>query len=206
MALSRRLRFEILRRDGHTCRYCGARAPEVALTVDHVKPTALGGTDVPENLVTACADCNSGKASVPAGAPLVADVEQDALRWAKAIQQAAYYASIDFAVLAEDVSSFDRLWSGWKTQAGQGDVLPRPAAWPDSVERFLELGLTVEIMGHFVGVAMRKDSLSPEDVWSYFCGCCWRQIDRLQEEARSMLRTENTGGAVPRSTSDGGDA
>ncbi|MEJ7724319.1 MAG: hypothetical protein WKF64_08445 [Ilumatobacteraceae bacterium] len=34
--ISRRLRFEILRRDGHTCRYCGARAPDVPLTVDHV--------------------------------------------------------------------------------------------------------------------------------------------------------------------------
>jgi 5-methylcytosine-specific restriction endonuclease McrA len=32
--IPRRLRFEILRRDGHTCRYCGAQAPDVPLTVD----------------------------------------------------------------------------------------------------------------------------------------------------------------------------
>jgi 5-methylcytosine-specific restriction endonuclease McrA len=29
--VSRRLRLEVLRRDGHTCRYCGAQAPDVKL-------------------------------------------------------------------------------------------------------------------------------------------------------------------------------
>lgn len=77
MAVSRRLRFEILRRDGHTCRYCGAKAPEAALTVDHVIPVALGGGDEPNNLVAACSDCNSGKSSVPADAAVVEDVDED---------------------------------------------------------------------------------------------------------------------------------
>lgn len=89
MALSKRLRFEVFRRDNHTCRYCGATAPDVKLTVDHVTPTALGGTDDPSNLVTACQDCNSGKSSSSPDATHVADVEQDALRWAQAKMQAA---------------------------------------------------------------------------------------------------------------------
>lgn len=57
MAVSKRTRFEVLRRDNHTCRYCGQAAPDVKLTVDHVTPVALGGTDDPANLVTACAEC-----------------------------------------------------------------------------------------------------------------------------------------------------
>lgn len=113
MAVSRRLRFEILRRDGHTCRYCGGRAPDVALTVDHVIPTTLGGSDDPSNLVAACADCNAGKSSVPAGAELVADVAADALRWRAAIMQ----ASIEFEAEREFVDSllddFERTWNGW---------------------------------------------------------------------------------------------
>ncbi|AWN05089.1 HNH endonuclease [Gordonia phage Easley] len=40
MAVSKRLRYEILRRDNHTCRYCGATAPDVPLTVDHVVPVS----------------------------------------------------------------------------------------------------------------------------------------------------------------------
>lgn len=67
MAVSKRLRYEVLRRDSHTCRYCGASAPDVLLRVDHVTPVALGGTDTPENLVTACDPCNSGKSSTIEG-------------------------------------------------------------------------------------------------------------------------------------------
>lgn len=60
---SLRLRFAILERDAFTCRYCGRKAPDVELHVDHVVAIARGGTNEPENLVTSCADCNLGKAS-----------------------------------------------------------------------------------------------------------------------------------------------
>ncbi|MFF8482376.1 HNH endonuclease [Streptomyces antibioticus] len=74
MAVSKRLRYEIFRRDNHTCRYCGASAPNVPLRVDHVTPVALGGSDKPENLVTSCEPCNSGKSSTISGtvAPVTA--------------------------------------------------------------------------------------------------------------------------------------
>ena len=42
MSVSRRLRFEILRRDNYTCCYCGAKSPDVTLAVDHVLPVTLG--------------------------------------------------------------------------------------------------------------------------------------------------------------------
>lgn len=59
--ISKKLRFEMLRRDESTCRYCGRSAPDVELHVDHVVPRAKGGLTISENLVTACADCNLGK-------------------------------------------------------------------------------------------------------------------------------------------------
>lgn len=65
MALSVRTRFEVLKRDGFTCRYCGGVSPEVVLEVDHVVPVCEGGTDDPINLVTSCWSCNHGKAGVP---------------------------------------------------------------------------------------------------------------------------------------------
>lgn len=84
MAVSKRLRYEILRRDNHACRYCGATAPGVKLNVDHVIPTSLGGSDKPDNLVTACADCNSGKTSSLPDAMPVEDVNQEKFRQAVA--------------------------------------------------------------------------------------------------------------------------
>lgn len=60
-AISKRERFEILKRDGFKCRYCGRTPPEVTLEIDHLKPVAGGGCNCQTNLVTACFDCNRGK-------------------------------------------------------------------------------------------------------------------------------------------------
>lgn len=65
MAVSTRTRFEILKRDSFRCRYCGADPTKGVLHVDHVIAIANEGTDDPANLVTACRDCNLGKAAVP---------------------------------------------------------------------------------------------------------------------------------------------
>jgi hypothetical protein len=61
MAVTKKLRFEVLKRDSFRCQYCGASAPEVLLQVDHIKPVAGGGSDDIWNLVTSCQPCNSGK-------------------------------------------------------------------------------------------------------------------------------------------------
>ena len=60
-AISKRIRFEVFKRDSFTCQYCGAQAPDVVLHVDHINPVAGGGTNDILNLVTSCADCNAGK-------------------------------------------------------------------------------------------------------------------------------------------------
>jgi 5-methylcytosine-specific restriction endonuclease McrA len=80
-ALSKKTRFEVLKRDRFTCQYCGAKAADtllsvaeletpdaaadpdaaVRLHVDHIIPRALGGADHVANYVTACEACNLGK-------------------------------------------------------------------------------------------------------------------------------------------------
>lgn len=62
--LSKRVRFEIFKRDGFRCLYCGATPLQSALHVDHVQPVADGGSDDPSNLVTSCDACNLGKGAV----------------------------------------------------------------------------------------------------------------------------------------------
>ncbi|GAB4851446.1 hypothetical protein Ancab_030848 [Ancistrocladus abbreviatus] len=51
-------RKNIFYRDDYTCQYCSSRNN---LTIDHVLPIARGGKWSWENLVTACAKCNSKK-------------------------------------------------------------------------------------------------------------------------------------------------
>ena len=56
-----KLRFEILERDNFTCQYCGRKAPEVKLHIDHILSVKNGGLTIKENLITACDECNIGK-------------------------------------------------------------------------------------------------------------------------------------------------
>lgn len=59
--ISKKLRFEIFKRDAFTCQYCGAKAPDVILELDHIIPVAKSGTTDILNLITACKACNAGK-------------------------------------------------------------------------------------------------------------------------------------------------
>lgn len=58
----RKVRAAVLKRDNYRCHYCGRSAT----TVDHLRPISRGGTDDEENLVAACADCNSLKGDLTA--------------------------------------------------------------------------------------------------------------------------------------------
>ena len=60
-AISKRIRFEVFKRDSFTCQYCGKAAPDALLVIDHIKPVAKGGDNNIVNLVTSCDPCNSGK-------------------------------------------------------------------------------------------------------------------------------------------------
>ncbi len=59
-----RKRFEILRKFNFKCVYCGATSDTTTLHIDHFIPTSKGGTNVEENLVVACRECNLGKSDI----------------------------------------------------------------------------------------------------------------------------------------------
>lgn len=61
VTISKKTRFNIFARDSFSCQYCGRTPPAVILHLDHVIPLAEGGTDDPDNLITACKECNLGK-------------------------------------------------------------------------------------------------------------------------------------------------
>lgn len=60
-AIPKKVRFEVFKRDKFTCTYCGRKAPDVVLEVDHIIPVAEGGKNDIMNLTTSCRDCNRGK-------------------------------------------------------------------------------------------------------------------------------------------------
>lgn len=183
--VSKRLRFEILRRDNHTCRYCGGAAPDFKLTVDHVVPVALGGTNEPSNLVAACADCNSGKSATPADAAVVADVADDAMRWAKAMQLAAQTEAAVHAAVDSSVERFNDFWTAWKVNGTH--EIPRDPGWRESIKHMLSQGLTSEDLERAINTAMGKGTVRSEGTWRYFCGVAWRTLEDRQKRARAII-------------------
>jgi len=63
-AISKKLRFEVFKRDCFSCQYCGKKSPEVILHIDHIQPLSKGGKNDILNLITSCQDCNLGKKNI----------------------------------------------------------------------------------------------------------------------------------------------
>jgi len=183
MPLSKRIRYEILKRDNHTCRYCGASAPDATLTVDHVTPVALGGSDDPSNLVAACRDCNYGKSSTSPDAAVVADVKALDMQWAGAIKRAAEMQAAARRARDEYIHAFGNEWESYGRRIPDG-------AW-QSVERLYTAGLPLEELLEAALVAATNRGVY--DRFAYFMGICWKKVNELQEIAKALLATEGEG-------------
>lgn len=163
MAVSKRTRFEVLRRDGFTCRYC--RNDSNPLTVDHVVPVALGGTDTPDNLVACCRDCNTGKASIAPDGQLVADVEADAARWAAARKRAAEKLAVHHDRWSDEIKQFFAEWKLWDKGL---DYLPFD--YDESINRWLDAGLTYEQIDRAQTIALMARGVKSDRVFTYMAG------------------------------------
>lgn len=171
MAVSKRTRFEVLRRDSFTCRYC--RSAENPLTVDHVVPVALGGSDDPSNLVAACKDCNAGKSSASPDDSLVADVHADALRHAEMIRQ-AYDVMVER--LKDKLEYQDEFIDAWPWD----EII---STWKGSIATFWRMGVPIEILLDALEITQSKASVTtPDGRFRYMCGIVWKQAGIVTDE------------------------
>lgn len=187
MAVTKRTRFEVLKRDNFTCRYC--RSVENPLRVDHVTPVALGGTDDPSNLVAACQDCNAGKSSMSPDAQTVADVKAVDMQWAGAIKRVAAARGRQRKKQNAYVHQFAVAWANWHMDYS-GDQIPRPDGWQGSIRKFYELGVPIEEVLHCVEIACGNNKIVAADTFRYFCGCVWRVVTDMQTAAKELLDAE----------------
>ena len=77
--IPKRLRFDVFKRDSFTCKYCGAKAPDVLLHCDHIIPVVQGGPTDMLNLTTSCSACNFGKGAVPLSDTASIEQQRDGL-------------------------------------------------------------------------------------------------------------------------------
>jgi HNH endonuclease len=198
--IGKRLRFEIYKRDRFRCVYCGRTPTEAVLEVDHLVPVAGGGTDDPENLFTACRDCNAGKSDRPLTSALPQVRRDEIQELAERVEQMRAYqawrAEFENALGAE----IDAVYDAWVGEFGGGVVetdggqeYRSDVAFPTakSIRGFLDALPTAEIIDavRVAGWRYQKrdgDTLRRGDVARYFYGVCRNKI-RLRDEARRHL-------------------
>jgi 5-methylcytosine-specific restriction endonuclease McrA len=62
LEIPKKLRYEIMKRDGFRCQMCGCGPDVQVLEIDHIVARCKGGDNNPSNLRVLCHDCNAGKA------------------------------------------------------------------------------------------------------------------------------------------------
>lgn len=185
MAISKRTRYEVLRRDSYTCRYC--RSTDNPLAVDHVTPVSLGGTDAPENLVACCRDCNAGKSSSSPDADTVTDVSEDAVRWAAAMQEAARERE---TTRGEDMEWLGEFYDYWNAATAHANL---PADWDTTVRKFRASGVSIGEMEDAANLALARISPYSKNHFRYFCGICWNIVRELTARAEQIVREQDGG-------------
>ncbi len=172
-SLSKRTRFEVFKRDGFACQYCGSHPPDVILEVDHVVPVADGGDDDEGNLVTSCFNCNRGKSDV--GLNVVPkSLAERGLEILEREEQLAGYREIIEARQDRIEADMWRVADALIDHASENGI---KRAYLQSIKRFNELLPLHEVL-EAAEIARAKKPSSENLRFKYFCGVCWNKIKR----------------------------
>lgn len=169
--ISKKLRFEIFKRDEFVCQYCGSHPPAVILHVDHIVPVKDGGDNDMDNLITSCSSCNLGKSansltnipiSLKEKSELVKESEAQIKEYAKVMQ-----------------NKKDRLylekWTVAASLEGTDFVDTYNRADMKTIEMFLQKLGFYEV-NDAAEVAFSRFHHNKYNKFKYFCGICWKLI------------------------------
>lgn len=167
--LSKKTRFEVFKRDGFLCQYCGAHPPAAVLVVDHITPVAGGGDNEMDNLATSCEPCNQGKSDRPLSS-VSKSLAQKAAETAEREEQLLGYQR----VMQERRDRLDQ--ETWRIvdalEGSQTDTYS--IANLRSIKMFLERIGFDEVLD-----AAELAYIAPvhaNRMFRYFCGVCWKRI------------------------------
>ncbi len=172
-AISKRTRFEIFKRDLFQCAYCGRTPPAVVLEVDDINPRQLGGADEMANLITACFDCNRGKADLPLTS-VPSPISEQAEIISEREEQIKAYKRLLFSVdrrKEKDAQKVSAIFSEYFDNY----ELSRNFIETTLKRHFLDSIPLPDIL-LAMRVACNRMRYNDNRAIRYFCGICWRKI------------------------------
>lgn len=172
-----KIRFEVFKRDGFFCQYCGAHPPISILQVDHIVPVKEGGENDLDNLITACQTCNIGK-----GARCLSSVPKSlSEKTAEIIEQEKQLKGYYDARLAK----LRRLESEaeWISDLFSANFGVYVEYSERSIKLFLEKLSFFDVKEAML-TALERVPGEPGDCFKYFCGICWKKIKEAKDGPR----------------------
>lgn len=170
-SISKKVRFEVFKRDLFKCQYCGSEPPSVRLELDHIQPASKGGENDLDNLITACFDCNRGKSnnllsSIPASLKEKAEQELELEDQLKAIKKikAAKKRRVN-----RDIRAVESVFSA----AFESSLFSESFKVSMRTQFLPKLGVDDLIENMEIAVSRIND---PEKAVKYFCGINWNAI------------------------------
>lgn len=177
--ISKKLRFEVFKRDGFVCQYCGATPPGAVLHVDHITPVAMGGKNDQDNLITSCESCNIGKSATP----LSRIPESLSTKAERVAEQEAQIKGFN-AVLQERAARIEReAWEVASVLENTQELESYNRADLTSIKRFLER-LPFQDVIDSAETACAKRIYGRKQTFLYFCGVCWSRIRESHDASR----------------------
>jgi len=171
MSISKKIRFEVFKRDGFTCQYCGKHPPEVILEIDHIKPKSKKGTDDINNLLTSCFDCNRGKSNIELKQIPSSLIENKEVLLEREKQYLEYHkllARIDRRINSE-INKVDEVYSRHFPDYCLSEGFKKT-----SVKMFIEKLNVFEVCESMEKACMKI--VDSNKAIKYFCGICWCKI------------------------------
>lgn len=176
-SISKKTRFEVFKRDGFVCQYCGSHPPSVILHVDHITPVALGGTNDMDNYITACEPCNLGKAARSL-ADVPKSLKEKAAETIEREEQIRGYQEVMDMKRLRLQDEIDRVCEVYE-RFNPGYTLSDSGAV--TVRKFIDQ-LGVHQVIDAMESAYTRPSVRRNGEFKYFCGICW-----------NLIRSQNNG-------------
>lgn len=170
MSISRKLRFEIFKRDNFTCGYCGQQPPEVILEIDHILPVSKGGDDDINNLLTSCFDCNRGKTNIKLDqiTPQIKENLEVLKIKEEQIKEYRKYVKNYRKRITREINEVEKIFVNYFENYGLTD------RFKISIKQFLK-HLPIDVVLDNMDSACCKFD-DPGRAIKYFCGICWNNI------------------------------
>lgn len=177
-SISKKTRFDVFKRDGFVCQYCGSHPPTVILEVDHIIAVAEGGDNNKDNLITSCFDCNRGK-----GANSLSSVPKSLAEKAKEMKEREEQIEGYRKIMEQVLDRIDRdMWRVAEILIPNSSETGFRIDWLNSIKRFNERLDIYEVMSA-AEIAKSKSFYSEKKMFVYFCGICWNRIKVIENGA-----------------------